>query len=449
MKNYYSKASIFGLILGAVFTVTSFTSKAEGCVFQQEFGPEKTFVTDGTVAQSFVSCESGSLAYVSVFMQSSGDTPFGTYLNVYSKSDPDTPIHSQQVIVPASNQEPYAKIWLTHDLLLEAGDEYSLEIEVPSNRDVMFYHSDQNTYNEGNFVLNKQSTSGDLAFEYGITKKPMFEISNDTNRNADQLWSPDMPHNMLCVTTQRYYNTEVDMGANATQTFAACRSGELSYLYINAAFGGQMTGNLTILLNDDTGTLIGHTIYDPSADAESFIAAEFENVVVEEDKVYTLSIIMATNQDLVLKTADSPQFFIGEMTLNHEVINQNMCLYAIITDGEDSDTGNDDDEEEEDGQTYATSLHVQDAMEVEELKHTVYPNPFGSNFRLSVETDSKESAIISVYNFMGTKVYETEVENISEVNDFMIQPQGELSNGYYTLRIEYGDHIVLDTVIKQ
>jgi hypothetical protein len=449
MKNNYVKMSVLGLILGAVFTVTSFTSKAEGCVFQQEFGPETTFVTDGTVAQSFVTCQSGSLAYISVFMQSLDETPFGTYLNVYSSTDLTTPVHSQQVVVPASYQKPYAKIWLTHDVLVEAGAEYILEIEVPSNRDVMFYHSDQNIYDEGNFVLNKENTSGDLAFEYGINKKPMFEITNKANRSQVQLWSPDMPHEMGCVTTQRYFNTQTTMEAAASQTFTACRTGELSYLYINATFGSQMTGNLTLMLYDDAGTLIGHTVYDPSADPESFIAAEFENVQVNQDEVYKLDIIMATNQNLVLNTVDSPQYFIGEMSMSHQAVNKNMCLYAIITGGPDSETEDEDDGDTDEDETYSTSLHVNDAKEVEELRHTVYPNPFGSNFRLSVDTDSNESAIISVYNFMGTKVYETVVENISEVNDFMIQPQGELSNGYYTLRIEYGDHIVLDTVIKQ
>jgi hypothetical protein len=170
---------------------------------------------------------------------------------------------------------------------------------------------------------------------------------------------------------------------------------------------------------------------------------------VNQDEVYKLDIIMATNQNLVLNTVDSPQYFIGEMSMSHQAVNKNMCLYAIITGGPDSETEDEDDGDTDEDETYSTSLHVNDAKEVEELRHTVYPNPFGSNFRLSVDTDSNESAIISVYNFMGTKVYETVVENISEVNDFMIQPQGELSNGYYTLRIEYGDHIVLDTVIKQ
>jgi hypothetical protein len=448
MKNNYLNASILGLILGAVFTVTSFNLKAEGCVFQQEFGPERTFVTDGTIAQSFVSCETGSLAYVSVFMQSLEETPFGTYLNVYTKSNPDTPIHSQQVVVPASQQKPYAKIWLTHDLLLEAGEEYSIEIEVPSNRDVMFYNSNQNTYNQGNLVLNKENTSGDLAFEYGITKKPVFEITNRSNRKATHLWSPNMPEDIGCVTTQRYFNSELQMESSITQTFEACRTGFLSHLYINATFGDHMDGNLTILLYDASGDMIAHTVYDPSADSESLIAAQFENVHVDQHQVYTINMIKAPRQELTLNTVDSPGYFIGEMTANHQPMDQNLCLYAVISNDLEEDN-EDEGEDEENNETYATSLHVADAKDVEELKHTVYPNPFGSNFKLTVDTDSDEAAIISVYNFMGTKVYETEVENISEVNDFTIQPQGELSKGYYTLRIEYGDHIVLDTVIKQ
>ena len=448
MKNNYLNKSFAGLIVTALMVMFAQTSKANGCVYQQEFGPSQTFVTGGSAAQTFTTCESGSLSYVSLFMQSTNDTPFGTYLNIYRADQPNKVIHTQQVVVPASYQKPYTKIWMTKELQVAKGMEYIIEVEVPANRDVMFYHSDNNIYNEGQFLLNKELTSGDLAFEFGINKKSFFEISSGDSRSDMELWTPELPDHYGCVATQRYHNGSTAMTAAVAQSFTACRSGLLSDILINAQFTPMTQsppGNITVIVYDHNGTMVGHTVYDATADEETYMNIPMDDVLVNEGEEYTIRLTISSNQNITLYTVDDEQYFAGSLMINNQQVDANLCFYAVVSPLEIEEEEGEEETEEE----FAVSLQVDPPKEVNELRHTIYPNPFSSNFRLTVDTESKEPAIISVYNFMGNKIYTAEVEDISQVQDLLIAPDGELSNGYYTLRIEYGDNIILDTVIKQ
>ena len=144
-------------------------------------------------------------------------------------------------------------------------------------------------------------------------------------------------------------------------------------------------------------------------------------------------------------------FFTGTMTVDGAPIGENLCFMATMLDIPVDTT----DETTVQGshfnnfEDWTHDYKGTPPSEIEELRHNVYPNPFIGDFKIDIDTKAEEAGTITLYNFMGKKVFEQKVANISEVKTMTVNPNVELMRGYYTLRIEYGDNIILDTVVKQ
>jgi hypothetical protein len=121
-----------------------------------------------------------------------------------------------------------------------------------------------------------------------------------------------------------------------------------------------------------------------------------------------------------------------------------------ITDetGEEDEEEDDDDEVDEEGEVWWNPLHHRPVRKGESVFYKAYPNPFSTQFTLTFEDAPVGKATVAVYSFTGVKVYETEIEDLSIVKSLEVIPEGELSKGYYTIRIEQGETIILDTIIK-
>jgi len=54
-----------------------------------------------------------------------------------------------------------------------------------------------------------------------------------------------------------------------------------------------------------------------------------------------------------------------------------------------------------------------------------------------------------VYDFQGNLVFENKIEGSLEPITLKVVPEIALQRGYYTLRVDYKDQVLLETVMKQ
>lgn len=451
-KNIY--ASLFrSLALIGAFALFSLTTL--GCVFTQSFGPNKTLIQNGEAQQTFSPCESGTLEFVSVYMQSTNDETFGAHMNIYEHINGQAVlVHQQQVVVPSALQNPYAKVWLTHDVDVNIEGTYSMEVVVPSDRSANFFMAPEGQ--AGLFTANNQELNGNLAFEYGINAPGW-----NTERVMDDVWTfePDMAEYHGCAVSQPSFNDWAEFsGGTLSQSFEACVLSDATVIYFNGSLTqGAEQGLIFWISNAQGEELYSKLVNDAGGE---YLTIDLEATVFEEDQNYWMNFKVLQGQTLNCGTIDIAQMMEGTASFDGEQVETGMCFITAMNELEEdedgTEQGEDDDEEDEDedddevdeDDAWWNPLHHRPTRKGESVFYKAYPNPFSTQFSLTFEDAPEGKATIAVYSFTGVKVYETVIEDLSLVQKLDVIPEGELSKGYYTIRIEHGESIILDTVVK-
>ncbi len=433
--------SIFVVLTFMLGITIQVSAHKEGCVFQKAFGSEKTTVYDGVVDQSIEPCQSGTLEFLSVYMQSEDVSTFGTHLNVYKLDNHSKElIHSQQVVVPSIEQNPYAKIWLSNSIEVDEQNEYSFEITIPEGKAITFFHpyADKNVS-----PLNSKG----LSYEFGINS----DESGMQNRGDDiETWNINIPNPWDCNVGQKNYNDSftVPSGRTITQSFTACADGKIMEVYFNMDMENPSNLDRKVVLYDvDQDVELGYVFYDYSATGDAVVANFDGTILLEEGNNYEFIFAVDNQLTLDFQTIDNPGFFIGDCTFGGESIDMNMCFIVTIDEppviSEDDDTEEDDTEEEEEHVTLQVQYADLDLQrESTDVKYSLYPNPFDEEVFIKFDKDIDSEVTISLYNFMGNMVYQVQTENIVSNNAIQLNPIQDLVKGYYTVRIEYENNVV-------
>lgn len=452
-KKIYASVIRSTALFGA-FAMLSLTTM--GCVFTQSFGPNKTLIQNGEAEQVFSPCESGTLEYVSVYMQSTDNATFGAHLNIYDHSG-DSPrlIHQQQLVVPSSAQNPYAKVWLTHNVEVELSATYSMEVIVPEGRSAEFFMAPE-VSQKGSFTANDEHVQGSLAFEYGIN--PSGWSAEDRMMDELLAFEPTLAVYHGCAASQAWYNGWAEYSAGTlTQTVDACVLSDAANLYFNAKVIQGADMGLIFSIDDVGGNTVFTKLLSPST--QDYLEVNLEGTVFNLNETYTLNFKVLEGQVLECAVVDINQYFVGMTTFDGDQQGLSACFIVTFNEIEDSDDttdesgdegedDEDDDDEVDPDDAWWNPLHQRPRRDGESLFYKAYPNPFSTQFSLTFEDAPVGKATVAVYSFTGVKVYETEIEDLSLIQKLDVIPQGELSKGYYTIRIEQGDSIILDTIIK-
>jgi hypothetical protein len=83
------------------------------------------------------------------------------------------------------------------------------------------------------------------------------------------------------------------------------------------------------------------------------------------------------------------------------------------------------------------------------IKSSIYPNPFDEQFNLKLEGNYTGSLMIGVYDFRGNEVHSERLETTAGSSTHQININQNLLPGYYTLRIECGNEVYLETLVKR
>lgn len=288
--------------------------------------------------------------------------------------------------------------------------------------DFMLWHGVNNPYDRGTmFTRRNGATNNDLTFE-------LFELgslASEVNDTEPQFQTfSDFPEH-ACLNAQPFYNHEHAFnGVALSLEVPVCEDGKLEAVYLPGSIDGQEA--VTFVLKDDRGRNVRTGTLQSLADG--VLIANLDNAPALFYFKYTLDITVPAGTNLRIPSSDSPDHSGLKVSVDGSPYTRNLA-YAVGM------------------KPYV--FNFDEAIEEREIQVNVFPNPFVSDFNLQIEGLDGRQATVRVYNFQGTEVFSTQVEGSKESTTVHVVPEHALTRGYYTVRIEYGDSVKIETVVKQ
>jgi hypothetical protein len=309
---------------------------------------------------------------------------------------------------------------------LHAGVTYQLRV-VPFDgqrfpSDFMLWHGVNNPYDRGTmFTRRSGATNNDLTFE-------LFEMSSmasDVDNTVEQFQVfAEFPEHE-CTASQPYFNHEHAFnGVSISLEVPVCEDGKLEAVYLPGTIDGD--GAVPFVLRDDRGRNV--RTGSIQSIANGVLLANLDNAPALFYYKYTLDITVPEGTNLRIPSSDSPDHNAMKVTVNGSPYERHLA-YAVGM------------------KPYV--FNFDEAIEEREIQVNVFPNPFVSDFNLQIDGLDGRQATVRVYNFQGTEVFTTQVEARDESTTVHVVPEHALTRGYYTIRIEYGDSVKVETVVKQ
>jgi hypothetical protein len=309
---------------------------------------------------------------------------------------------------------------------LHAGVTYQLRV-VPFDgqrfpSDFMLWHGVNNPYDRGTMYTRRSgATNNDLTFE-------LFEMSSmasDVDNTVEQFQVfAEFPEHE-CTASQPYFNHEHAFnGVSISLEVPVCEDGKLEAVYLPGTIDGD--GAVPFVLRDDRGRNV--RTGSIQSIANGVLLANLDNAPALFYYKYTLDITVPEGTNLRIPSSDSPDHNAMKVTVNGSPYERHLA-YAVGM------------------KPYV--FNFDEAIEEREIQVNVFPNPFVSDFNLQIDGLDGRQATVRVYNFQGTEVFTTQVEARDESTTVHVVPEHALTRGYYTIRIEYGDSVKVETVVKQ
>ena len=166
MHRFYSAPLRVSSILSFIaLPFLALADAGDGCIVTQTDGMACMHLDAGTVGQTFTPCREGLLDYLVLHTGSSDAVSFSAELRILHG---EREMHKQQVILQSSDREPEVRVRLARHPYLYPGETYTLEIKVPSGKQLAVAYTEKDRYSFGNMTLNGMVTPYDLTFEAGI-----------------------------------------------------------------------------------------------------------------------------------------------------------------------------------------------------------------------------------------------------------------------------------------
>jgi hypothetical protein len=377
------------------------------------------------IGQTFESCENLRLIAASVGYRTSHEVKGNVAIYKIAQQNA---ILVGTLKFTASPADEVGTLMATTDnaLDIQAGGIYQLRVvpfegeRFPS--DFMLWYGVNNPYDRGTmFTRRNGATNNDLNFE-------LFEVrglasESDDNSAEFELFA-DFPEHE-CIASQPYFNHEHAFnGVSLSLEVPVCEDGKLEAVYLPGTIDGD--GAVTYVLRDDRGRNVRTGSIQTIADG--VLLANLENAPALYYYKYTLDINVPAGTNLRIPSSDSPDHGAMKVNVNGSPYERNLA-YAVGM------------------KPYV--FNFDEAIEEREIQVNVFPNPFVSDFNLQIDGLDGREATVRVYNFQGTEVFTTQVEARDESTTVHVVPEHALTRGYYTIRIEYGDSVKIETVVKQ
>lgn len=574
MNANYTKHSMKVVASLLAASMMASTSYADDCLIKQNKNTQSILVNAGKVGQSFTPCESGTLDFIGLQIESASEKSFTAVLAI---KDGNTILTEQQIVVPAAGQASEQRTWLVNPPVVTAGQRYTFEVKGSANDAFTVQYQSSTPYEEGGMILNGMGTTGDLAFEAGVraaqnnpncfpdfrfedgvvngdlvvsqsfelceglrmdrlrfnyrggrviegrvqvrkaeapegeiigslkfTAAPanpigetiaasdqiielqsgvhyelnfvmadgnpipadfqlwygdndpydrgrlsltsgesdrdlsfsLIEAEDDSNPSVDDgVEVDDQPQFAVfldypeheCTRVQPYYNhTHNFSGVTLTFEAPVCDDGKLEAIYFPGTIEGK-GGEVTFQLRNNQGSVLRSGPLTAS-ETDGLLSVDLQNANAMMYYKYEIEVIVPEGVNLRIPSSDNPDHAGMRVKVNgtefarHISYAVGMKPFAFDFDSADNDR----------------------LIEV-----NAWPNPFASDLNIAIKGLEGRAATVSIYNFQGHEVYRTQLDGRSDLENLQLTSEMMPQRGYYTLRVDYGDHVQIETLVKQ
>jgi hypothetical protein len=323
------------------------------------------------------------------------------------------------ILLPISDGD-WTSIELPYEIEFESGQVYAFELELEQGHPFIMYGSNQGSYSGGELITSNYVADLDLAFTLNFNEVP--EIVTGT-------FLPMEP-SVDCRSGVTSYNGELQVtNGQLIQRFVPCDNGELQVVQLPVDYLNSLDGVCTYKVLGSNGEAKWHGSFTQDDVEMGVLTLSGGAIPVIEELTYSLVIMVPNGEEIVFYTNSNGEEFPGDLVYNQVGQTKDLCISVGI------DTFEFDFEEAEASR--------------ETIRLRAYPNPFTSQFSVSLIGEAEGTGVLSLYNFLGHEIYRAPIEDIRSIQNWQVLPGDDLMPGYYTLRLEYGDQVVLETLIKR
>lgn len=370
--------------------------------------------------QSFQLCEEAQLLGMSLGYSSPVD--FTGRVQLMHKNDPYVPI-AVMPFTAESSVEGRLVVTASGGAVLEPG-KYHFEVIVDGDarKHVGLLSATGNPYESGTLFTLDGPSEHDLSFSI-ITDEPnapleqaaSFEVLTGYEQHACAIAQP------FHDTWQPFTNTHLAID------LPLCDDGKLQTLYIPARATGIVSA-IVYHVKDQNGRIL----YSANIREEHFNEGKLSLELGEQQVVYyqnysvVFDIPVSANFELGMSSHPDHAGFVaktnGESLRFHPSLALGMEPFAF--------------EEVARSESPAVQYHS-------------FPNPFNTDLTVEL-TDVKDRAVtVRLFSVLGEELAVAQTDGSLADESLRFHLDEHLERGYYTLRIESGDHVTIDTVVKQ
>lgn len=399
-------------------------TNSQECLPVQDYAQE-TLAVNLIEGQTFVICERSGVNGIMLQYRSTTEVMGVAQLLIKGQEE----LGSVADFTFAVNASPFmTPLYLMPDtpVELDANVNYFLTFSALNNSNTLpdnfeLYCSSENAYALGKLYSPVLDSSKDLAFQLDLLAAEAADKEVALYEFNGHPWHD-------CVISQPYWTAERTFTGPTTISLQVpvCDDGKVENVYL-------------------PGTL------DAAQPIEYKLISSTDRVVASGD----LANLESENGVLVADLQEKPVLFYFDYTL--EIIvpeGASLTLHVNTLENDDLPTTVDGVQAEE-GVAYAVGMRPYNlnftAAEEDRLapELTAYPNPFTDQFQVRIDALNGRSGHLALYNLQGTVLWEGTVASDLEQPVLNVQPNTTLQRGYYTLRFEYDDQVILQTVICQ
>ncbi|MDG1779833.1 MAG: T9SS type A sorting domain-containing protein [Flavobacteriales bacterium] len=397
---------------------------------QDECIPSQNEATDAVSAnqierQTIQFCETANLDYLTLQYTSTEEAE--GMLHIYQTND-ESGVSIMSVPFLVSNTLDMSPLLITLDptVSLEAETSYDLTFTTASGdalpETFMLFHSITDNYAGGELITTDNTPNRDLAFSI-----QMVPAGDQTEEQQHERFDGFPNHE--CTIGQVNAQQQHSFGAGIiTVDIKVCDDGELEAIYFK---GKQVLNDNSIVFNlkDGRNNIIKNGTLTETDGHQESLMADLESTPVNYYATYRLELIIPEGSELQLESSNDPKHVHFDCTVNGEDFPEHLVMVNAMKPYE---------------------FEFEEASEDKgAISMVAYPNPFISTFNLEIEGLKVGTAMVSLYDFQGNKVFESEIEGADETIELSVSPEMALMRGYYTLRIDYDNQVILETIMKQ
>lgn len=392
-------------------TMFKISSNDDPCALQNTRDEQQWSAKKGVWQQTLRPCESTDFSSLSVLATCSQDE-LGILSISFENGTGEWELLHQQEILLASGEKSWKEIFLNTSVELESLNTYLISLELNDPWGTTFYGTRSNPVKLGIAYGIEHGNIADWAFKI---KSSTHVLPEFTASEGDCSLT-----NAISPMTRSSENELIAI------SFIACEFGALSSIQIPLIL--REGNRLSWFIRDKQEYLLSEGELNSEDIVNGIAQINPESLQLVEGLEYDLLLITEEIEAVKFYYARPDAVEIEEINSDLE---ESILPLALKID---------------------IKSDVLEFIEAEDevlVKSSIYPNPFEEQFSLKLEGNYTGSLMIGVYDFRGNEIHSERLETTAGTSVHQINIDQDLLPGYYTLRIECGNEVYLETLVKR